>query len=121
MEKVPEAGYKIIGLPVAGFQRKKIWKNFSFFIRLFRSARKSARIIAEFRPDLAVGVGGYASGPILRAAAKNGIPIVIQEQNSYAGVTNRILAKKASKDFCRLRWDGDDISLLKILFSQAIL
>ncbi len=99
MEKVPEAGYKIIGLPVAGFQRKKIWKNFSFFIRLFRSARKSARIIAEFRPDIAVGVGGYASGPILRAAAKNGIPIVIQEQNSYAGVTNRILAKKASKIF----------------------
>ncbi len=99
MEKVPEAGYEVIGLPVAGFHRKKLWKNASFFFKLLRSVRKSAGIIREYKPDLAVGVGGYASGPILRAAARRGIPVVIQEQNSYAGVTNRLLAKKAAKIF----------------------
>jgi UDP-N-acetylglucosamine--N-acetylmuramyl-(pentapeptide) pyrophosphoryl-undecaprenol N-acetylglucosamine transferase len=97
MEKVPEAGYKIIGLPVAGFQRKLTLKNISFFFRLWQSMRMSKKIINEFKPDVAVGVGGYASGPILKTAARKGIPIVIQEQNSYAGVTNRILAKSASK------------------------
>ncbi len=97
MEKVPEAGYKIIGLPVAGFQRKLTMKNISFFLKLWQSMRMSKKIISEFRPDVAVGVGGYASGPILKAAARKNIPIVIQEQNSYAGVTNRMLAKSASK------------------------
>ncbi|MCK4920835.1 MAG: undecaprenyldiphospho-muramoylpentapeptide beta-N-acetylglucosaminyltransferase [Bacteroidales bacterium] len=99
MQKVPEAGFKIIGLPVAGFQRKLSVKNISFFIKLYKSMRKAARIIEEFKPQIAVGVGGYASGPILRAAASKGIPTVLQEQNSYAGLTNKILARKASKIF----------------------
>lgn len=99
MEKVPEAGFRIEGLPVAGFQRKISFKNITFFIKLLRSVRKSARIIKTFKPDLAIGVGGYASGPILRAAARKNIPIAIQEQNSYAGVTNRMLAGKAGKIF----------------------
>lgn len=99
MQKVPEAGFKIIGLPVAGFQRNLSIKNISFFIKLYKSMRKAARIIKEFKPQLAIGVGGYASGPILRAAASKGIPTVLQEQNSHAGVTNKILARKASKIF----------------------
>lgn len=97
MEKVPEAGYKIIGLPVAGFQRKLSLKNISFFLKLWQSMRLSRKIIIDFKPDVAVGVGGYASGPILKAASRRNIPVVIQEQNSYAGVTNRILAKSAAK------------------------
>jgi UDP-N-acetylglucosamine--N-acetylmuramyl-(pentapeptide) pyrophosphoryl-undecaprenol N-acetylglucosamine transferase len=96
---VPEAGYDIIGLPVAGFQRKISLKNITFFIKLIKSMRRSASIIKKFKPDIAVGVGGYASGPILRAASAKGISIVIQEQNSYAGVTNRLLAGKAKKIF----------------------
>jgi UDP-N-acetylglucosamine--N-acetylmuramyl-(pentapeptide) pyrophosphoryl-undecaprenol N-acetylglucosamine transferase len=95
MEKVPEAGYAIEGLAVAGFQRRLSWKNITFFYKLFVSMVRSRRIINNFSPDLAVGVGGYASGPILKAAARKGIPIVLQEQNSYAGVTNRLLAKSA--------------------------
>ena len=95
MEKVPEAGYAIEGLPVAGFQRRLTLKNISFFYKLLVSMIRSRRIIGKFRPDLAVGVGGYASGPILKAAARKGVPILIQEQNSYAGVTNRLLARSA--------------------------
>lgn len=97
MEMVPAAGFEIVGLPVAGFQRRITLKNVSFFFKLMTSMTKSARIIRKFKPDLAVGVGGYASGPILKAAARKGVPIVIQEQNSYAGVTNRLLAKSAEK------------------------
>jgi len=97
MEKVPEAGYKIIGLPVTGFERKLSLKIFSFFLKLWKSLARSRKIIAEYRPDVAVGVGGYASGPILRAAIRKNIPILIQEQNSYAGVTNRILSQMAEK------------------------
>lgn len=97
MEKVPEAGYPIIGLPVAGFQRKLSLKNVSFFLKLLQSILKSRKIIKNFKPDVALGVGGYASGPILKAAAGNKIPIIIQEQNSYAGITNRMLAKSAVK------------------------
>jgi len=96
MEKVPAAGYTIIGLPVAGFSRKSILKNFSVFIKLIRSLRLARKTLKEFKPDVAVGVGGYASGPVLRQAGKMGIPILIQEQNSSAGVTNKLLAKKAS-------------------------
>ena len=96
MEKVPEAGYPIRGLPVAGFQRRLSAKNLTFFYKLANSMMESRKIISEFRPDVAVGVGGYASGPILRAAARKRIPILIQEQNSYAGVTNRLLARSAS-------------------------
>ena len=96
MEKVPEAGYAIEGLPVAGFQRRLTLKNVTFFFKLASSMVLSRRIIRRFKPHVAVGVGGYASGPILKAAARKGVPILIQEQNSYAGVTNRILARSAS-------------------------
>lgn len=97
MEKVPAAGYKIIGLPVAGFQRRLSIKNLSFIFKLIASLRKAKKIITDFKPDVVVGVGGYASGPVLKAAQNRGIPTLIQEQNSYAGVTNKLLAKKASK------------------------
>ncbi|PID91452.1 MAG: undecaprenyldiphospho-muramoylpentapeptide beta-N-acetylglucosaminyltransferase [Bacteroidetes bacterium] len=97
MEKVPEAGYEIVGLPVAGFQRRLTLKNVGVGIRLIRSLLLSRKIIRRFRPDVAVGVGGYASGPILRAASRRGVPVVIQEQNSYAGLTNRLLAAAAKR------------------------
>lgn len=97
MQRVPDAGYKIIGLPIAGFDRKHLLKNFSVIIKLFRSQLKARRIIKDFRPDVAVGVGGYASGPLLERAGMMGIPTLIQEQNSYAGVTNKLLAKKAKR------------------------
>lgn len=97
MQRVPEAGYKIIGLPVAGFDRKRLWKNFAVVVKLLRSQWKARKIIKEFRPQVAVGVGGYASGPTLKTAAMMGIPTLIQEQNSYAGVTNKLLAKKTCK------------------------
>lgn len=97
MEKVPAAGYKIIGLDIQGIQRKSIWKNLMFPVKLLRSVRKATRIIKEFKPDAAVGVGGYASGPLLYAASLKGIPTLIQEQNSYAGITNKWLGAKAKK------------------------
>jgi len=97
MEKVPEAGYSIEGLPVAGFQRRLTLKNLSFFYKLLKSMNRSRRIVKDFKPDVAVGVGGYASGPILKAAARKGVPVLIQEQNSYAGVTNKLLARSAQK------------------------
>ena len=97
MQRVPDAGYKIIGLPVAGFDRKRLWKNFAVLIKLVRSQWKARKIIKEFRPQVAVGVGGYASGPTLKTAGMMGVPTLIQEQNSYAGVTNKLLAKKACK------------------------
>lgn len=97
MQKVPEAGYKIIGLPVAGLQRKLTWANLSFPIKLLKSLSKAKRIVKEFDPQVVVGVGGYASGPVLYAAQGRKIPTLIQEQNSYAGLTNKILSKKARK------------------------
>jgi UDP-N-acetylglucosamine--N-acetylmuramyl-(pentapeptide) pyrophosphoryl-undecaprenol N-acetylglucosamine transferase len=96
MEKVPAAGYKIVGLPVAGFYRSLTPKNFAVLYKYLTSSLRARRIISEFQPDVVVGVGGYASGPVLRQAGKMGIPTLIQEQNSYAGVTNKFLAKKAS-------------------------
>lgn len=99
MEKVPNAGYKIVGLPVAGFQRKLSLKSFTFFIKLFRSMMRAKKVLNDFKPDAVVGVGGYASGPMLKVAQRKGIPTLIQEQNSYAGMTNRLLAKKA-KSIC---------------------
>lgn len=96
MELVPAAGYRITGLPVEGLDRKKVWKNPGALIKAVRSLSIARSIIEEFRPDVVVGVGGYASGPLLWAAGKLKIPILIQEQNSYAGITNRILSKKAS-------------------------
>ncbi|ADV42508.1 undecaprenyldiphospho-muramoylpentapeptide beta-N-acetylglucosaminyltransferase [Bacteroides helcogenes] len=97
MQRVPDAGYKIVGLPIAGFDRKHLWKNFSVLIKLLRSQWKARSIIKKFRPQAAVGVGGYASGPTLKTAGMMGIPTLIQEQNSYAGVTNKLLAKEARK------------------------
>lgn len=97
MQRVPAAGYSIKGLPVAGFDRKNLFKNFSVLIKLFKSQRMAKQIIKEFRPHAAVGVGGYASGPTLKVAGNMGIPTLIQEQNSYAGVTNKLLAKQAHK------------------------
>ena len=97
MQKVPEAGYSIKGLPVAGLQRKLTLANLSFPIKLWRSLRMASKIVKEFQPQLVVGVGGYASGPVLYAAQNKGIPTLLQEQNSYAGLTNKLLAKKAAK------------------------
>jgi UDP-N-acetylglucosamine--N-acetylmuramyl-(pentapeptide) pyrophosphoryl-undecaprenol N-acetylglucosamine transferase len=96
MEKIPAAGYRIVGLPVAGLYRSLTLKNFSVLIKLLKSLRKAKKVIKEFGPDVVVGVGGYASGPVLRQAGRMGIPTLIQEQNSYAGVTNKLLAKRAS-------------------------
>ena len=97
MEKVPNAGYAIKGLPVSGFDRSNLLKNFKVVIRLFKSISIAKKIVREFNPDVVICVGGYASGPTLYAANKLRIPTVLQEQNSYAGVTNKILAKGAAK------------------------
>ncbi|HEY3391007.1 MAG TPA: undecaprenyldiphospho-muramoylpentapeptide beta-N-acetylglucosaminyltransferase, partial [Prolixibacteraceae bacterium] len=97
MEKVPAAGYRIVGLPVAGFHRGEIWRNLAFIPKLVRSMLEAKKVVKGFHPDVVIGVGGYASGPILRVAASLGIPTVLQEQNSFAGVTNKILGRKAKK------------------------
>ena len=97
MVRVPDAGYDIVGLPISGFQRRITLKNFTFFFKLLISILKSRRIINSFKPDVVVGVGGYASGPLLYVASKKGIPALIQEQNSYAGITNKLLAKRVNK------------------------
>jgi UDP-N-acetylglucosamine--N-acetylmuramyl-(pentapeptide) pyrophosphoryl-undecaprenol N-acetylglucosamine transferase len=96
MEKIPAAGYRIIGLPVTGIQRRLTLKNLKVMYRLIKSLSLAKKLIKEFNPDVVVGVGGYASGPVLRQAGKMKIPTLIQEQNSYAGVTNKLLAKRAS-------------------------
>ena len=95
MQRVPDAGYEIKGLPIAGFDRKNLLKNFKVLWLILKSQRMAKKIIKEFAPQAAVGVGGYASGPTLKMAAKMNVPTLIQEQNSYAGVTNKILAKRA--------------------------
>jgi len=97
MERVPAAGYPIEGLPVSGFNRKNMFRNIKVLLNLFRSLTMARKIISRFKPDVAIGVGGYASAPTLKAASTFGVPTVIQEQNSYAGVTNKLLAKKAKK------------------------
>lgn len=97
MQRVPAAGYRIIGLPVAGFDRKHLLKNIGVLVKLVRSQLKARKIIKDFKPHAAVGVGGYASGPTLKVAGSMGIPTLLQEQNSYAGVTNKLLAKQAAK------------------------
>ena len=97
MEKVPMAGYKIVGLPVSGFNRKNLLKNIKTFFNLRKSLKMAKNIIKDFQPDVVVGVGGYASGPVLKKAEQMGIPTLIQEQNSYAGITNKLLAANASK------------------------
>ena len=95
MERVPQAGYKIIGLPVRGFNRAQPWKNISVLFDLWKSMRQAKKIVREFQPDAAVGVGGYASGAAMRVAAKMGIPVILQEQNGFAGVTNKLLKDDA--------------------------
>ncbi len=95
MEKVPAAGYNIIGLPVSGFDRKHLLRNFKVLAKLLKCMKLANKILVDFKPDIAVGVGGYASGPMLKAAQKQGVPTLLQEQNSYAGVTNKLLAAKA--------------------------
>ncbi|MEI6049723.1 MAG: undecaprenyldiphospho-muramoylpentapeptide beta-N-acetylglucosaminyltransferase [Bacteroidota bacterium] len=106
MEKIPAAGYRIIGLPVTGIHRSLTLKNIKVLMKLLKSLNMAKKVIKEFKPDVVVGVGGYASGPVLRQAGKMGIPTLIQEQNSYAGVTNRLLAKRASA-IC-VAYDGMD-------------
>lgn len=95
MERVPAAGFEIVGLPVAGFDRKRLWRNIPVLFKLWKSIRQARKIVRDFRPQIAIGVGGYASGPTLKAAQKAGVPTLLQEQNSYAGVTNKLLAKEA--------------------------
>lgn len=95
MERVPAAGYSIIGLPIAGFDRAHLWRNVAVLWKLLKSVLKARKIIKDFRPAVAVGVGGYASGAALKAANQMGVPTVLQEQNSFAGVTNKLLAEKA--------------------------
>lgn len=97
MERVPQAGYEIVGLPVRGFNRAQPWKNVSVLVDLVKSIHRVRRIIRDFKPDVGVGVGGYASGAAMWAAAQMGIPILLQEQNGFAGVTNKILKDKAAK------------------------
>lgn len=106
MEKVPAAGYKIIGLNISGIQRGSITRNLSLPFKLLGSIRKALQLIADFKPDVVVGVGGYASGPILFAASLKNVPYLIQEQNSYAGITNKWLGKKAAR-VC-VAFDGMD-------------
>lgn len=97
MQKVPEAGYKIIGLWISGLQRKLTLDNLSFPFKVLSSLSKSRKIVKDFRPDVVVGVGGYASGPLLKIATRKKVPAVLQEQNSYAGLTNKLLAQKVQK------------------------
>lgn len=97
MEKVPKAGFPIEGLWISGFHRKRMWRNILFPIKLLSSLWKANRLINSFQPDVVVGVGGFASGPTLRVAGTKGIPTLIQEQNSYAGITNRLLAKTVNR------------------------
>lgn len=104
MEKVPHNGYKIIGLPIAGFQRGSILKNVTLPFKLLKSLLKARSILKSFKPNAVIGVGGYASGPLLKVANFMGIPTFIQEQNSYAGVTNKLLSQKAVKIF--VAYDG---------------
>jgi len=106
MQRVPAAGYEIKGLPIAGFDRKRLWRNAGVLLKIWKSTRRARKIVNEFRPQVAVGVGGYASGPMLKACQEAGIPTLLQEQNSYAGVTNKLLAKKARR-IC-VAYDGMD-------------
>ncbi len=99
MERIPAAGYKIVGLPVMGFPRKPGPQMITFFVHLMKSASMARKVVKEFKPQVAIGVGGFASGPLLRAAAKLKMPTLIQEQNSYAGITNKLLSKKV-KSIC---------------------
>ncbi|MDR0811996.1 MAG: UDP-N-acetylglucosamine--N-acetylmuramyl-(pentapeptide) pyrophosphoryl-undecaprenol N-acetylglucosamine transferase, partial [Paludibacter sp.] len=104
MERVPAAGYRIIGLPIMGFDRKNLLRNVKVLWNLQKSLRMARKIVRDFRPDAAIGVGGYASAPTLKAAAGLGVPTFLQEQNGFAGVANKLLAKTAQKIF--VAYDG---------------
>src|SRR5690606_332836 len=97
MDKVPAAGYDIVGLDIQGINRKQLWKNILLPFKLMKSLNKAKKVIREFKPDVAVGVGGFASGPLLMTANKVGVPTLVQEQNSYAGVTNKKVGAKAAR------------------------
>ena len=97
MERVPQAGYEIVGLPIRGFYRKQLWKNISVLWDLQKSLRMARKIIQDFQTDVAIGVGGYASGAAMKAAARMDVPVLLQEQNGFAGVTNKLLRRDASK------------------------
>ena len=100
MEKVPQAGYKIKGLDIAGFNRSSLIKNIGLPFKIIKSFFQARKIMSEFKPDAVIGVGGYASFPMLQLAQQRNIPTVIQEQNSFAGKTNMILGKKSKKNLC---------------------
>ncbi|WP_435624849.1 undecaprenyldiphospho-muramoylpentapeptide beta-N-acetylglucosaminyltransferase [Flagellimonas sp.] len=97
MEKVPKAGFKIEGLWISGLQRKLTWKNIMFPLKLISSLIRAGKILKKFNPDVAIGTGGFASGPLLKKAAQRNVPYVLQEQNSFAGITNKLLAAKANR------------------------
>ncbi|MEG2035135.1 MAG: glycosyltransferase, partial [Mucinivorans sp.] len=97
MERVPKAGFRIVGLPIAGLQRRLTLRNLLVPLKMLKSMAMARRIIKDFNPDVVVGFGGYASAPVLRTAQRLGVRTVIQEQNSYAGLTNKMLAKRADK------------------------
>ncbi|MDR3328437.1 MAG: undecaprenyldiphospho-muramoylpentapeptide beta-N-acetylglucosaminyltransferase [Prevotellaceae bacterium] len=97
MQRIPEVGYNIVGLNMQGIERKKVWKNFSVVANFVKSCLKARKIVKNFAPDVAIGVGGYVSGAAIWAASSLGVPVVLQEQNSFAGVTNKFLARKALK------------------------
>lgn len=121
MEKVPAAGYRIIGLDIAGMQRKLTLKNLILPVKILKSLLQARKVVSEFKPDIAVGVGGYASGPLLKVCSWMHVPYVLQEQNSYAGVTNKILGKRAEKIFVayegmqrffeasKIQWTGNPV------------
>lgn len=106
MEKVPQAGYQIEALPIRGFQRHNMWKNISLPFRLVKSLLKAGKLVKRFQPSVAVGVGGYASGPLLKMAGRKDVPLLLQEQNSFPGITNKLLAKHANR-IC-VAYDGMD-------------
>jgi len=106
MEKVPQAGYEIKGLWISGLQRRLTWKNLLFPVKVISSLIRARHIVNDFKPHVAIGTGGYASGPVIRVASQKGIPCVLQEQNSYAGMTNKILASKVNR-IC-VAYDGMD-------------
>lgn len=117
MQKVPQAGYQIIGLPISGFQRKKLWKNIALPFKVLYSTLKAKKIVKSFSPDVVVGVGGYASGPTLAAAVSKHVPTIIQEQNSFPGATNKILAEHV--DLICVAYDNMDrwFDYKKIVFT----
>ena len=114
MQRVPAAGYEIKGLPICGFNRKNLLKNFAVLFKIWKSQRMAKQIIKQFKPMAAVGVGGYASGPTLNQCAAMGIPCLIQEQNSYAGVTNKLLSKKARRYAWPMRVWNDSFPKTKL-------